>query len=951
MRSTLILIFFLSGVSALVFQSLWFRLAGLTLGNSVWSASLVLAAFMGGMALGNGLVARFHNRLSRPVRMYAALELAIGLVGILAVVLLLRLPNLLGPVLGNLTDIPPLLNTARMVMAFGILLVPAIAMGATLPVIAQALSRQDLNFGASIGRLYGWNTMGAMLGAFSAELFLVPAFGILNSGLFAVMCNLIAVIIALRISQLHESASLPAPSTPDVPRPVGTVSRRYIFVAFISGALMLALEVVWFRFLLLAENGTGLIFAIMLAVVLGGIAAGGILAAKLFHRDERAFRLLRHVTALSAAMVVLTYWGFDLFTAYRVQSGPTISAFVAIATFLMFPVALLSGIAFTMVCRAVKDSLGSPARTAGIATFYNTVGAMLGSLGAGFVLLPMFGIEASLFLIAATYCLVALVVPVGEGTPNRTILWGRGAVAAAIVCLLFFPFGLMQRMYFAPSTPILPGHTLVAVQEGLVETIRYYQRDVFGVPKEYRLITNGYSMSGVNTLGKRYMKLYVYLPIALNPDSRDALLISYGVGSTAKALTDTRGLENIDIVDISADILEMSDIVYPGHDNPLRDERVRVHVEDGRFFLNTTNNRYDLITSEPPPPKIAGVVNLYSREYFHLIRERLKPGGFSSYWLPVYQLEPIETLAIIKAFCDAFDDCSLWSGAGMEWMLLGSNGAKRRVNTEQFSAQWREPLVGQELAALGLETPDQIGSLFIADSDLLDELTTDVDPVADNYPYRISSRLLRDAGYVYLYDRLLNEGERLLRFRNSELIDRLWPAKLKESSESYFQYERLIKNIFTAGDYRHPSDPYIWEAVDDLLENTTLSTLPLWLLGSDVDTQNIVVDLLEQEGYRDEFALELARKYTADRDYEKALFHMTSYLDNVGDVPHTDIDFYLYQLAKNGKSSEALPIMARLETVGWPGQDEFFNWFVTKFAPDGTEDTGPFVQRVQESTH
>ena len=611
MRSTLALIFFLSGASALIFESLWFRLVGLSLGNSVWSASLVLAAFMGGLALGNGLVARLHRRVSHPVRLYAALEFAIGVGGIAVVLVLPQLPNVLGPALGSLVDMPAWLNAVRLTVAFGILVIPAVAMGATLPVLAQALSRQNPNFGANIGWLYGWNTLGAMLAAFSTELLLVPAFGILNSGLFALVFNLTAALIALRYSQTHETVPMPGPSRPDVPRVIGVSSRRYIAVAFLSGALMLALEVVWFRFLLLTLDGTSLIFAVMLAVVLAGIAVGGLAAAQLFQRDERAYRWLRHVTAASAAFVVLTYWGYDLFSVYRDLQDTKIVVFIGLATFLMFPVAFLSGVAFTMVNRAIKDDFESSARTTGIATFFNTLGAMFGSLVAGFILLPMFGMESSFFLIAAIYCLVAFVVPLYEQTSRLTMLWGRGAVAVAVACLVLFPFGLMQKTHFGAQLAWLPGHTLIDAREGLVETVRYYRRDLFEQPKYYRLVTNGHSMSATSTASQRYMKLYVYLPLAIKADIQDALLISFGVGSTAKALTDSRGLHNIDIVDISEDILEMSKIVYPGDENPLQDERVRVHVEDGRFFLNSTSKRYDLITSEPPPPMIAGVVNLY----------------------------------------------------------------------------------------------------------------------------------------------------------------------------------------------------------------------------------------------------------------------------------------------------------------------------------------------------
>ncbi len=949
MRSTLALIFFLSGASALIFESLWFRLAGLSLGNSVWSASLVLAAFMGGLALGNGLVAKLHTRILHPVRLYAALEFAIGIGGIVVVLVLPQLPNLLGPALGGLTETPALLNAVRLTIAFVFLVTPATAMGATLPVLAQALSRRDPNFGSNIGWLYGWNTLGAMLGAFSSELILVPLFGVLNSGLFALAFNLIAAFIALRYSQEHETS--PAPSTADEHQVMDIRGWRYLAVAFLSGALMLALEVVWFRFLLLTRDGTSLIFAVMLAVVLAGIAFGGLAAGQLFRSDERAYRWLRLVSVASAALVVLTYWGYDLFSVYHAEQDTTTLAFIGFATFLMFPVAALSGVAFTMVNRAVKDHFGSSARTAGVATLYNTVGATLGSLVGGFVLLPMLGMESSFFLIATAYFLVAIVVPREKQRSRFTMLWERGTLAAAVACLVLFPFGMMQKTYFGAQVTWLPGHQLITMREGLIETVRYYRRDVFGAPKYYRLVTNGHSMSATSTASKRYMKLYVYLPLALKPDTQDALLISYGVGQTAKALTDSKQLTDIDIVDISRDILEMSSIVFPGDDNPLRDERVRVHVEDGRFFLNTTDHHYDLITSEPPPPKIAGVVNLYSQEYFELIRERLKPGGYASYWLPVKQLEPIEALAITRAFCNAFDDCTLWSGAGLEWMLLGSNEADRQVEAEQFAAQWRDPEVARELVALGLESPAQLGSLFMADSEMLLALTADVAPVTDNYPSRISSRPVGQQGYIELYSRLMDEGARLERFRNSKQVSNLLPAEVRNESESLFRYERLIKHHFTAGLYRNQADTYLWESIDHLLTETSLTTLPLWLLGSDQDTQEIVASLLEQDGYRDEFALQLSRKYASERDYETALRYVSNHIASVSEVSDWTSRFYLYLLAKNGLVEQARPIIAKLQSLGRPGTDRFLDWYASRFelsSAVGTEAAIPGGQQSNE---
>lgn len=933
MHSPLALIFFLSGASALIFESLWFRLAGLSLGNSVWSASLVLAAFMGGLAIGNALVARLHERLSRPLRLYVGLEFAIGIGGILVVLLLPKMSGFLGPALGNLNHSPALLNAVRLTIAFGVLLLPAIAMGATLPVLAKALARHDSNFGANIGWLYGWNTLGATLGAFSSELLLVPFFGIVSSGLMALLFNLMAALVAFRLSEQHEAEPAAAEPVSQPPQVLSTGARRYVAVAFLSGALMLALEVVWFRFLLLTRDGTSLIFAIMLAVVLAGIALGGLAAGYLFQKDERAYRWLRHVTAASTVFVVVTYWGYDFISVHGNQEGITTLGFMGLAAFLMFPVAFLSGVAFTMVNRAVKDDLGTSARTAGITTFYNTIGAMLGSLGAGFILLPVLGMELSFFLVAAAYCAVALLVPMDSGVSRPTRISARAALIGALACLLVFPFGLMQRTYFGPQLEWLPNHELVATREGLVETIRYYQRTAFGEPKYYRLVTNGHSMSATSTASKRYMKLYVYLPLALNPDSRNALLVSYGVGQTAKALTDSAGLESIDIVDISEDVLDMSAIVFPGDDNPLLDERVRVHIEDGRFFLNSTTERYDLITSEPPPPKLAGVVNLYSQEYFELIRSRLNPGGYVSYWLPVQQLEDMDALSVTRAFCNAFADCSLWTGAGMEWMLLGSNDAGQHQDAEQFATQWNDPVVRDELVSLGLESPAQLGSLFMADSEMLAGVTAWVKPVTDNFPSRISSRAVHDQGYVEIYDWLMHEGERRDRFSNSAFIARLWPEEMMEESERYFDYERLIKNYFTGGTYGSSGDPYLWASIDDLLTNTSLTTLPLWLLGSDQDNQDIIARLLERDGYRVEFGLELARKFASERDFETALMYVRDHISATENVSLWTSNFHLYLLASTGNTEQAELLAEQLLSLERAESDRFVAWYTERFGP------------------
>ena len=246
---------------------------------------------------------------------------------------------------------------------------------------------------------------------------------------------------------------------------------------------------------------------------------------------------------------------------------------------------------------------------------------MVGAFVGGFVLLPGLGMERSLFLLAAGYGAVALCVgepAAGANPARRAPIWYGGLAVFAIV-LGLFPFGLMNNRYFQiPARKYTgDGAAIVEVREGLTETIHYMRKDFLGAPLYYRLVTNGFSMSATVGSSNRYMKLFTYRPVAVHPNLHSVLLISYGVGSTAKSLTDTRSFETIDIVETSRDVLDMNRLVYPNpKDHPLYDPRVKVHVEDGRYFLLSTSRKFDLITGEPPPPRIAQTVSLTPANIF-----------------------------------------------------------------------------------------------------------------------------------------------------------------------------------------------------------------------------------------------------------------------------------------------------------------------------------------------
>jgi spermidine synthase len=868
MTAVLCLAFFLSGAAALIFETLWFRQAGLMLGNSVWASSIVLAAFMAGLAAGNAWAARSGAQLRRPVFAYAILEVLIGVTGLGMVLLFPALPGLVAPWLRPLVSSPWLLNSLRMTLAFALLLVPSAAMGATLPLLVRALVAHQPSFGRVLGLLYGWNTMGAVAGALSGDALLLEPLGVKGTGLAAALCNGLAAVTAL-LAARGRSLSDPSPGAPGSPAPKRTFVRP-LLAAFVSGGTLLALEVVWFRFLLLFFPGSGVTFAYMLAAVLLGVAAGGLVASRWLKADGGAARHAA-LLALGAGMAtVVTY------SAFRVALGPErvhifdYRTVFALSLALMFPVALLSGMLFTLVGDALKPALGEDARAAGLLTLVNTIGAAMGASLGGLVLLPALGIERSLFLLCLMYALVALLLaPSGTfARPARGRFVPLSAALGYLAVMAFFPFGLVRNDYVERVARRWKGTTgrVTAYREGLSETIFYVRNDRWGRPLSSRLVTNGHSMSDTGLRSKRYMRLFVHLPVALRPDARKALLISFGLGSTAQALTDTSWLEHIDVVDISRDILEMGRIVFPSGQYPLDDARVRVHVEDGRFFLLTTAERYDIITAEPPPPKNAGVVNLYTREYFRLVHDRLADQGIATHWLPTYQMTLPENRAITRAFCDVFEDCSLWSGSGLEWMLVGSRGLRGPAAEDAFSRQWKDPVLVPWLRDIGIELPEQLGTLFIADAAFLREWTRSDQPLDDAHPYRLSYRYLDDNDMqgTSMMDASLTRR----RFEQSAYIRLWWPPALRERTlEQFDAYQILTAALFPDSPSRPPAD---LSALDDLLTRTRLRTPVLWLMGSTFNAQR-AADEAVADGVHDPGLDEvLGHRAMAERDFRRA---------------------------------------------------------------------------------
>ncbi len=490
-------VLFLSGSSALLFETLWLRLSGLAFGNSVWSAALILSSFMAGLALGSAIAASWTLRRRRPLRVYAALEMVVAVFGCTLVFGLPHVGEWMRPVFQALWTHQGLLNLLRFFVSFLILLIPTTAMGLTLPVLLEDPLLKRFEFSRTIGLFYGSNTLGAVAGALSGEMYLVQIYGLFGTGLAAAAISCVAAAIAWTCSG----------AKPDVTDQTGDRFSLWLslgkqppwnllFVSMAGGAILLGLEVVWFRFMRLYVASTSTAFCIMLAVVLAGIGLGGIVAGAIPRRFLPPRRLLPVLLLLAALATLLSYLFFPVpalrpdENAFDIESWQKIGQ---LSLALMFPVALLSGILLPSIAACVQSEIAGRMNSAGLTILFNTIGSAVGPLLAGFVLLPRLGFQSSLIFAAAVYAGAAFLT---TGKQEWSLRRGSGIAVVSlsvvfILILWFFPYHRDEVHFANARRPYeADGSTLIKKIEGTADTFQLLRRDLFGEPYYYRLVTN-----------------------------------------------------------------------------------------------------------------------------------------------------------------------------------------------------------------------------------------------------------------------------------------------------------------------------------------------------------------------------------------------------------------------------------------------------------------------------
>lgn len=771
----LFVLFFLSGVSGLLYQVVWVRAFGNVFGNTVYSASLVIAIFMLGLAAGSALLGTWADRSYRRVsllRTYGYLELAIAALGLGISILLPHLSELSALTSSYSQEsggwfVPSTMShVARAAIAITLLTPITVLMGGTLTVLIRHLVGHDVRGdGWQIAVLYAVNTGGAALGSFLTDFAFVPAWGLQRTQIVAVGLNIAAAVGAFHLANApvvsksaRQAAAARAKGTP-----AAAVTTPVVLTGIalaLSGFGAMGMEIVWFRHFSILLGEFRAVFSLLLTVILVGIAIGALAGSYVHRRTNRpaAWLMLLQGTFVAATLLglaaadasgirdaVRSHSAYDAMAGGIASTASWARMFEEV-WFNLRPMlveigapAFLMGFAFPLANSAIQDAERTVGRRAGFLYLSNTVGAVLGSLAAGFLLLPWLGMQGSATVLMAATTLSVL--PLYFATTSRAtpvVVASLAACGVALAIWLQLPSNyLISRAVLLPATD-----RVLAMSEGINEVVTV--SDVAGQGR--LLMTNGHPMSSTDALSQRYMRALAHLPLLSIEHPTQVLVICFGVGNTAHAATLHPSVERVEVVDISRQILEHAGYFSATSANVLMDPRVAVYLNDGRHHLQMQRESvYDLITLEPPPIVQAGVASLYSTEFYARARTRLTPQGYISQWLPVNGVPAATTLALIRAFIDVFPEAVLVSGAHTNLLLIGTKDGRVQIDPATITAALsRAPSVRADLQRFDLGTAREIVGSFVGSARTLVDATRESAAVTDDRPiqeYGVRSRL------------------------------------------------------------------------------------------------------------------------------------------------------------------------------------------------------------------
>ena len=744
-------LFLFSGFSGLVYQVVWVRILKLIFGVTAFAASTVVSSYMAGLSIGSFYFGKRVDRSSSPIRLYGLLELGVGLYALASPFIFHQLDNLYTVISVTFAPNFMVFSLVRFVIAFLVILVPTVLMGGTLPVLLKFFVNRTGHIGKLSGYLYSFNTLGAVIGAFVTGFFLVRAFGVQSTIYMAAAVNICAGLAAVWVGfwpgvrqKSAETATDEAPeAAPD--NRERRIFRLLLWGFGLSGMASLAYEILWTRSLLYFLGLTTYTFTTILTTFLIGIALGSMIAS-LF-----ADRLRDHLSWFAAielligffALIVVPMIGemYHISFAFRQWLGyndwwANVGIKFILSFLIMLLPTLLMGATFPIAVKCYNKSVRGIGKRVGEIYAANTVGSIIGSFAAGFVLIPLLGLRLSISVVVLLNLFIALMIILLHPDLKRRprYIWA-GLVALVVIILALNvnrkPVILASVEFKGP----MQRYKMLYYKEGIDASIAVLEDKI---THERELNINGESTAFTIYQDMQVHKMLGHLPMLVNPDPHNVLVVGFGFGSTSWAATLYPNMQT-DCVELVRDEIETAPYFEAQNHNVLQKPDFHLIIADGREYVKSTEKRYDVISFNAIHPKISP--NLYTLDFYEMCKKIMSPDGTIIAWLPPNAITEREYQSLIKTFCTVFPNSSLWY-VNPSHMLLMATLQPFRIDYQQFVERMSIPGVRQDLREENLDDPYELLSCFIIAGEELMDYSKDAPINSDDLPYIEFSREL-----------------------------------------------------------------------------------------------------------------------------------------------------------------------------------------------------------------
>lgn len=738
-RFWVLIFFFISGATGLVYEVVWTRLLTRVMGNTHYSIATVLTIFMAGLALGSYLGGRWIDRRKNPLFFYAVLEAAIGLYCLLVPSLIESASPLFEWVYQTQTESYSKASLYRFFICGVILLIPTSLMGATLPVLSKYVSNNRMFVGRDVGTLYSLNTFGAVFGALSSAFIFMRVWGVLATIWFAAALNIgIAVTIYLffRSDVTATSKEEPGQINRTMESPLLGTNTIFILLAFgFSGWCALTYQVAWNRILSLLLGSSIYAFSLILTTFILGLALGTVVFSRRVNKFKNplvVFGLLQVGIGVSALVMIPLFENIPFINRWIYQNWSMEftsiqgSIFLVIFCFLFVPTFFM-GAQFPIVIRLVVQKLDTLGHSIGKVYASNTVGTIIGSFLAGFVFIPWFGVQDTILIAVGLNLVVgtALLVFSSDLSLNSKIYV---LPAVLVVCFLY---GSSMKSW---DKSIISSGSYMPYRIGdLSEAEKKTNKILFFKEGTHTTVTTELSVSGniflrVNgktdaslAMDMRTQLLSGYLPMFLHENPESVLVIGQGSGITLGAV-EQFPIKSVDLVEISSAVIEGSRYFDPFNHNALSDNRLKIILADGRNHVALAERKYDVIISEPSNPWISGVGALFTDNFFKLMKQRLNPGGVACIWVHT-NMSPMSFKSVARTFSENFEKVTMWESiVGDDYLLIGSE-SEYKLNYGEVHEVLSDEIRGKDLSRIGISTVRDLMSLLIMNRERLLEFS------------------------------------------------------------------------------------------------------------------------------------------------------------------------------------------------------------------------------------